>query len=310
MTISRWSPTRRLCKVLFARAVTCAFPGCGQSVVEDVDGELTVRVHIAHIRGRRPGSARYYAELGYAEEKVDSEHNTCLLCPPHHDEVDGRGGRPWTAYPVEELQHWKDAQVAEAGQRLTEEQLEIIVKALTEPKAQEDLVVLERYSDFDGAAVPLRWYSYNDSPNEASTRERHFAVEVANTGLVPFDVANVGFEYECIDETDQPYHSEFIGPPMRCPSILPGRDRLLPQQGGCWEVHEDMPMTCMRQLIGKAMLIPTRVRAKMRIGGGDVITGEWLSILHLPGWKPDVTEHWLAYLRETALDFRRRRLGR
>jgi hypothetical protein len=60
----------------------CAFPKCPHTLIHD--GKPTGR--ICHIRGKRPGSARYDPSMTDIERNAFD--NLILMCPIHHDVVD------------------------------------------------------------------------------------------------------------------------------------------------------------------------------------------------------------------------------
>src|SRR5215207_7958997 len=77
-------PTSPTIKRLFAVCGNeCAFPGCTQPMVDTgiIVGDM------CHIKGDRPGAARYDPQQSEAERQ--SFENVILLCPTHHRMVDG-----------------------------------------------------------------------------------------------------------------------------------------------------------------------------------------------------------------------------
>src|SRR4051794_30247438 len=83
---------------------TCYFAGCEVPIITVVEGRHVVAVEIAHIRGAKPGSARYDAAMTDAERAAFD--NLVLMCTPHHKVVDRLEPEK---YPVETLQEWKTA---------------------------------------------------------------------------------------------------------------------------------------------------------------------------------------------------------
>src|SRR5258708_34286141 len=70
-------------KMLFARSGNrCAFPKCRapMAVNETLTGE------VCHIRGARPGSARY--DPGQTDVERHAYANPVLMCPTHHTVID------------------------------------------------------------------------------------------------------------------------------------------------------------------------------------------------------------------------------
>ena len=78
-------PTLTVIKTLFALSCKrCDYPGCEEPLTDPSWGQ--VKADIAHIRGRRPGSARY--ESAMTDEQRHDYDNLLLLCPTHHRLVD------------------------------------------------------------------------------------------------------------------------------------------------------------------------------------------------------------------------------
>jgi hypothetical protein len=108
-------------KLLFARARECAYPGCGERLVLEHRGRLTVVAEIAHIRSEKPDGPRY--DPTYPASLINDEQNLLLLCGKHHKPVDDHE----SAYPVDELLDWKRTQVAVmSDQNLSDGQVERI----------------------------------------------------------------------------------------------------------------------------------------------------------------------------------------
>lgn len=78
-------PTVATIKRLFAVCGNqCAFPRCSVSLVDPSGGKVTAK--ICHIKGRKPGSARY--DPDQTDEERHAFDNLLILCPIHHDVVD------------------------------------------------------------------------------------------------------------------------------------------------------------------------------------------------------------------------------
>ncbi len=91
-------PTLPTIKRLFAHSGNrCAFPKC---IATLIDGE-TVVGKICHIKGARPGSARYDPEQNAVERH--GFDNLILMCGRHHDVIDADE----EAYTVERLSKMK-----------------------------------------------------------------------------------------------------------------------------------------------------------------------------------------------------------
>jgi hypothetical protein len=85
--------------VLAASGNQCSHPDCLE-LIFDLDHE-TMLGKIAHIKGRRPKSARYDATQTDVER--NSFANLTALCAKHHDLVDDNEDR----YPAQTLYKWK-----------------------------------------------------------------------------------------------------------------------------------------------------------------------------------------------------------
>lgn len=73
-------------KKLWARSGNlCSFPGCNVELVQEEQANRVLGEE-AHIRGDKPGSARY--DPTQSPDERDSYENRILLCPNHHVEVD------------------------------------------------------------------------------------------------------------------------------------------------------------------------------------------------------------------------------
>lgn len=86
-------PSLTTIKTLFALSCNrCAYPGCEEALTDARWGQ--VKADIAHIRGERPGSARFDPTMTTAER--DAFDNLLLLCPNHHRLIDrlDPGGHP------------------------------------------------------------------------------------------------------------------------------------------------------------------------------------------------------------------------
>ena len=88
-------------KTLFALSCNrCAYPGCEEPLTDP--GWVQVKADIAHIRGNRPGSARYNESMT-DEERCAYEY-LLLVCPNHHRLIDRLDP---DAHPVERLHEIK-----------------------------------------------------------------------------------------------------------------------------------------------------------------------------------------------------------
>ena len=109
---SRLKETVRV-RLAFNSCNRCGFPRCDQLLTADAtehdDGVILGEA--AHIRGEKPGAARYDPE--YPPNKLNSYENLIFLCPDHHTQIDKQPA----SYPVETLLQWKEYHEAEMRRR-------------------------------------------------------------------------------------------------------------------------------------------------------------------------------------------------
>lgn len=97
---------------LSAAGNECSAPGCSALIFDPQ--ERTLLGQVAHIKGNRPGSARY--DPNQTEEERQSYANAIVLCGTHHLIVDNLDNVH--RYPVDVLRHWKTKHEADvAGRR-------------------------------------------------------------------------------------------------------------------------------------------------------------------------------------------------
>jgi hypothetical protein len=89
----------------------CAFPDCGQALVERIATQWVTQGEIAHVHAHSEGGPRFDEALTVAER--DSYENTVLLCRRHHRLVDADA----VAFPAELLKSWKRDHEARHGHR-------------------------------------------------------------------------------------------------------------------------------------------------------------------------------------------------
>src|SRR5437762_2325182 len=93
-------PTLKTVKRLFATSGNqCAYPNCEVPVDDPHTGAILV--DICHIKGQKPGAARY--DPSQTAEERHGFDNLLLLCKNHHKVVDDAPG----AFSVEYLQKLK-----------------------------------------------------------------------------------------------------------------------------------------------------------------------------------------------------------
>jgi hypothetical protein len=134
---------------------TCYWPGCPEPVAVFIDEKPVHNLHMAHIRGFKPTSARYDPEM--TDEERNSFPNLTLLCKPHHYIVDTEADK----YPVELLHEWKsgregDGQAALKGLRnVTEERLQELITEAIESRDAYVNEALNRFAEVDSEAASV-----------------------------------------------------------------------------------------------------------------------------------------------------------
>ena len=127
--------SERTKKILFIRAGgVCCFLGCEQELVPITAGEQEPFLgQAAHIKGEKPGSARYDEEA--RESERNSVDNLIALCPTHHKLIDDIPVK----FTVEKLKNikkereeWVRDQIKRKMTSITFEELPPITKYLTE----------------------------------------------------------------------------------------------------------------------------------------------------------------------------------
>jgi hypothetical protein len=127
-------PTDATAKQLYATAIACAFPDCGEPLYRTEFNPPALNSRIAHICARREGGPRWDAGMSPAENR--SSGNLVLLCIVHAALVDQN--ELVAQYPVGMLREWKSEQIAaykravdagrDAGWQLTDDQAAEVVQ--------------------------------------------------------------------------------------------------------------------------------------------------------------------------------------
>ena len=103
-------PTRIM--LAFRSGGVCAFDGCPKKLTyESESGNDTYVAEAAHIRGEKPGAARYDASMTDAER--NSIHNLIYLCADHHRLID-KVEQDWSTEYLTELKESHEGKVVEA----------------------------------------------------------------------------------------------------------------------------------------------------------------------------------------------------
>lgn len=93
-------------KILWGIGAMCAFPGCGQWLVQEAsaDDPAAVVGQMAHVVAHSDEGPR--ADPSYPTERRNLADNLILMCPTHHVLADAQD----STYTVDELRGWKEAQ--------------------------------------------------------------------------------------------------------------------------------------------------------------------------------------------------------
>lgn len=115
-------PSTATIKLLYARAVRCAYPNCSEPLYREdhISGTWVLNSRICHICARSEGGPRWDGQQSAEENRADA--NLVLMCVAHASAIDDTNSI--LAYPKELLLNWKTAQVDEherlcAGWQLT-----------------------------------------------------------------------------------------------------------------------------------------------------------------------------------------------
>jgi hypothetical protein len=96
----------------FRSGGTCAYPACGKVLTYEATlGNDTYVAEAAHIRGEKPGAARYDASM--TDEQRDAVQNLMYLCTDHHTIID-KVEADWPIPVLEEIKIVHEGRVREA----------------------------------------------------------------------------------------------------------------------------------------------------------------------------------------------------
>lgn len=256
---------------------TCYFPDCPRRIIEAVEDQPVVAVDIAHIRGAKPGSARYDPSM--TEEDRAAFPNLILLCSVHHKLVDRI--RP-DDFPPEQLEEWKranepvDGIEALASSGLTDEILDVVIEQVVakvglKREVEVDLETGLIMSPKDLASVGNMeaLQSILELNPHLILQPRILLVNVRNTGTVPASVEAVDLWLVIGHETDNTRfglmgRNDFAASNPQLPY------RLLDGDAVRWltkiETIEEQVKTAQSN-----GLTVTGVRARVRLGTGETI---------------------------------------
>ena len=138
-------------KKLWARPGNiCSFPGCGIELVQEKRATKVTGVE-AHIKGEKPGTARY--DPNQPPEEGETYENRILLCPTHHTMVDASEA-DWTVERLLEMKATHESQIR-WNQRFPElfDELKRVVRENLPPGEHLDPVISELTLDSTSVKV-------------------------------------------------------------------------------------------------------------------------------------------------------------
>ncbi len=256
-------------------------------MIEFAEGVPVVNVHISHIRGAKPNSARYDPNM--SDEKRAAYANVVLLCKPHHDLVDRI--RPHD-YPPETLQKWKsDHERTGLGaladlHGLTEERLTELIESVVVAMGPVREVILELTGGICVAtggvlSVPIeKWRALLEHNQEGLSGEQVIVATALNTGHLRATVEAVDIYVSAtsghgevpmtlMGRNDFPY----VNPPLPAPLEV----------GACLRWLTDLAtVRWMITNIEDSSMSATELWAVTRLGSGESIESKRYSIADLP----------------------------
>jgi hypothetical protein len=267
---------------------TCYFPDCPRRIIEAVEGEPVVAVDIAHIRGAKPGSARYDPSMTDAERAAFP--NLILLCSVHHKLVDRI--RP-DDFPPATLEDWKRANEPEDGiealaaSGLTDEILDEVIEQIVAKVGLKREVEVDLKTGLMMGPVGLVSLGNMEALQSILGLNPHLAVlprillvNIRNTGTVPASVEGVDLWLVIGDEADNTRfglmgRNDFGATNPRLPY------RLLDGDAVQWltkiKTIEEQVKTAQ-----SSGLTVTGLRARVRLGTGETVESEFLPWVDLP----------------------------
>jgi len=271
-------------KILFGRASFCAYPDCVEPLIFEDRGIPTPTVQIAHIRSAKTKGPRY--DPSYPKPLLNKDENLLLLCGKHHKPVDDNG----SVYPVDELLEWKSRQIAASASRgLSGQQVQQIVQqvqlafaTLAEVRLSVQAVGL---INIGKGLVTTPLAGLAATTLSVPDHGRYLGVRVVNEAQAPVTVDAVGIDFDIERSTTHPSY-QF---PLDESGWLPSR-RLEGRSNASWPAHIPTVQAGVLEVAKTYRHVPRRFRPFVQPGAGDRVEGDWVSILQIPIWKPEMTE--------------------
>lgn len=258
---------------------TCYFPSCTEPVIRFIEDVPVSNMHITHICGANPGSARYDSTM--TDEQRAAFANLLLTCKPHHDLIDRIDPERFT---VSLLREWKadregDGATALRGiNGLTEERLaELLEGAFRASIPQREIMIeiagaiFHNYSQ--AISVPLgSWRNILRDNPELSGNQQAVIVTVHNIGYARTSVEDISLSFVFADVKGRRYESPLMGR-NDFPAINPCLPK--PLQVGAPAVHWLTSLSTLGTLLPFLSTADrVRVRGNARLGSGEIISTE------------------------------------
>jgi hypothetical protein len=257
---------------------TCYYPECPIPVVSIEASRAIVGVDIAHIRGAKPGSARF--DPGMTDGERAAIDNLILLCKTHHKLVDTYEPKKYT---VEMLAAWKrDNEPSEPpgslGTVLTESNLERILEdyaAKSAPLRRIEVVISAGFiiNEAEFMSVPLDQLIVVLELNPFLEKQPKVLVtDIRNVGSAAVSVASISIYWRFAGEgVDHPPEMALLGRNDFGASNPPLPYRLADGQGVQWLTSMDT----IRSIGHEAHpLVVEALRAEVRLATGEVISSD------------------------------------
>ncbi|MCK1795149.1 hypothetical protein MTQ01_03825 [Streptomyces sp. XM4193] len=221
---------------------------------------------------------------------MNSFENLLLLCGTHHPPVDQHD----SAYTVEELEEWKEGQIAQSGTHLSAadsaEVFDHIRRSLAQ-LTQVDVVVELRVGRMAGGGMVLgALKSLRRVTISEDGGATYVAVQVDNRGFVPVTVnaAGLEFSYQRGPEHDT-FHLFDTWVDTKRGRISRGAGRLSHHDDMTWICQSDSVYAGLRELLVRYGSLPCYVRPFAELATLDPVrSDEWLPLTDLaPYLLPD-----------------------